>query len=96
MGTYINNYVMVAIFVALGIILPVAAISVVGRILRPHRPTSLKGETYESGNRPFMESRIRYNARYYLFCPHVHRVRRGSGLSLPVGRRLQQARPFLR
>jgi NADH-quinone oxidoreductase subunit A len=67
MGTYINNYVMVAIFLALGIFLPIAAISVVGRILRPHRPTSLKAETYESGNKPFMESRIRYNARYYLF-----------------------------
>lgn len=67
MGTYINNYVMVAIFLALGIILPLAAISVVGRILRPKKPTELKATTYESGNTPFMESRIRYNARYYLF-----------------------------
>jgi NADH:ubiquinone oxidoreductase subunit 3 (chain A) len=63
---YFNNYVMVVIFLALGIILPVVALSI-GRLLRPNRPTEAKQETYESGNVPFMESRVRYNIRYYLF-----------------------------
>ena len=66
METYFNNYVVVAIFLALGIFLPVAALTL-GRFLRPHRPTEPKAETYESGNVPFMESRVRFNVRYYLF-----------------------------
>lgn len=66
MGTYLNNYVVVTIFLVLGIILPIAALTI-GRFLRPHRPHDEKATTYESGNNPFMESRIRYNVRYYLF-----------------------------
>ena len=66
METYINNYVIVTIFLALGIFLPVAALTL-GRFLRPHRPSDPKRETYESGNVPFMESRVRFNVRYYLF-----------------------------
>lgn len=66
MEAYVNNYVVVAIFLALGILLPVVALTL-GRLLRPHKPTEPKGETYESGNVPFMESRVRFNIRYYLF-----------------------------
>lgn len=66
MDTYMNNYVVVAIFLALGVFLPIAALTL-GRFLRPHRPTEQKAETYESGNAPFMESRVRFNVRYYLF-----------------------------
>lgn len=66
METYINNYVVVTIFLVLGIILPVAALTL-GRFLRPNKPGNGKEETYESGNESFMESRVRFNVRYYMF-----------------------------
>jgi len=63
---YINNYVLVSIFVLLGLLLPVAALTL-GRFLRPHRPTPEKGKPYESGVEPTGSSWVRYNVRYYLF-----------------------------
>lgn len=66
MEAYTNNYIIVTIFLALGILLPIVALTI-GRLLRPSKPTEQKAETYESGNLPFMESRVRFNIRYYLF-----------------------------
>ncbi|MBD2845883.1 NADH-quinone oxidoreductase subunit A [Paenibacillus sp. IB182496] len=66
METYANNYVMVAIFLLLGIFLPVAALAA-GRLLRPHRPSGAKLTTYESGNDPVGEGQVQFNIRYYLF-----------------------------
>ncbi|WP_317890694.1 NADH-quinone oxidoreductase subunit A [Paenibacillus arenilitoris] len=66
MENYASNYVVVAIFIALGILLPVAALTV-GRLLRPSRPTEPKQTTYESGNEPVGEGQVRFNIRYYLF-----------------------------
>jgi len=66
MEMYTNNYVIVAIFVVLGILLPVVALAV-GRLLRPHKPNDPKQTTYESGNEPVGEGHIRFNVRYYLF-----------------------------
>jgi NADH-quinone oxidoreductase subunit A len=63
---YANNYVVVAIFIVLGILLPVVALTV-GRLLRPSKPTELKQTTYESGNEPVGEGQVRFNIRYYLF-----------------------------
>ncbi|WP_127581233.1 NADH-quinone oxidoreductase subunit A [Paenibacillus koleovorans] len=63
---YTNNYVFVAIFLALGIFLPIAALTF-GRLLRPHKPTEEKQTTYESGNEPVGTSHVRFNIRYYLF-----------------------------
>ncbi|WP_195573689.1 NADH-quinone oxidoreductase subunit A [Paenibacillus sp. 1001270B_150601_E10] len=63
---YINHYVIVVIFVALGILLPVVALTV-GRWLRPHKPTDMKQTTYESGNDPVGVGQVRFNIRYYLF-----------------------------
>ncbi|HZG87345.1 NADH-quinone oxidoreductase subunit A [Paenibacillus sp.] len=63
---YMNNYVLVAIFVALGIFLPVAALTI-GKLLRPHKPTPEKLTTYESGNEPVGTGQVRFNVRYYLF-----------------------------
>lgn len=63
---YANNYVIVAIFIVLGILLPVVALTL-GKALRPHRPSEEKLTTYESGNEPTTESHIRFNIRYYLF-----------------------------
>ncbi len=63
---YFNNYVVVAIFIALGIFLPVAALTM-GRLLRPNNPLDTKLTTYESGNVPVGEGQVRFNIRYYLF-----------------------------
>jgi NADH-quinone oxidoreductase subunit A len=63
---YSNNYVVVAIFIVLGILLPVVALTV-GRLLRPNKPNELKQTTYESGNEPVGEGQVRFNIRYYLF-----------------------------
>lgn len=63
---YTNNYVIVAIFIGLGILLPVVALTV-GRWLRPSKPTDMKQTTYESGNEPVGAGQVRFNIRYYLF-----------------------------
>ncbi|MEY9096574.1 NADH-quinone oxidoreductase subunit A [Paenibacillus sp. RC84] len=63
---YAVKYVIVAIFVALGILLPVAALTI-GRWLRPNKPNEDKATTYESGNEPVGEGQVRFNIRYYLF-----------------------------
>lgn len=61
-----NNYVIVVIFITIGILLPIIALSL-GRLLRPHKPNEVKTATYESGNIPVGESQVRFNIRYYLF-----------------------------
>lgn len=63
---YVNNYVVVTIFVVLGILLPIAALTI-GRLLRPSKPTEEKQTTYESGNEPVGAGQVRFNIRYYLF-----------------------------
>lgn len=63
---YEVNYVIVALFISIGILLPAIALSI-GRWLRPHRPLDEKLTTYESGNEPVGIGQIRYNIRYYLF-----------------------------
>ncbi len=64
---YSNNFVFVLIFLALGILLPVGALVVLGPLLRPSNPTREKITTYESGLEPIGDARGRYNVRYYLF-----------------------------
>ncbi|WP_248929376.1 NADH-quinone oxidoreductase subunit A [Paenibacillus hamazuiensis] len=63
---YMNNYVVVAIFLALGVLLPIAALTI-GRFLRPNKPLDAKYTTYESGNEPVGTGQVRFNVRYYLF-----------------------------
>jgi NADH-quinone oxidoreductase subunit A len=63
---YTNNYVMVAIFIGIGIFLPIAALTI-GRLLRPNKPLPEKLTTYESGNEPVGAGQVRFNIRYYLF-----------------------------
>lgn len=63
---YTNNYVIVAIFLGLGILLPVVALTI-GKWLRPSKPVVEKYTTYESGNEPVGEGQIRFNIRYYMF-----------------------------
>jgi len=64
---FTNHYLIVILFLALSIILPAAAFLVLGKILRPYKPTEPKYTTYESGNEPVGEGQIRFNIRYYLF-----------------------------
>lgn len=64
---YANNYVIVAIFILLGVLLPVATVSFVGALVRPNNPTPEKQTTYESGNDPIGGSWVRFNVKYYVF-----------------------------
>lgn len=66
LNVYQNNYLSVAAFLIVGILLPVVALTV-GRFIRPHNPTPEKTITYESGVDPFGDSWIRFNVRYYVF-----------------------------
>jgi len=66
MHLYTNNYVVVAIFIILAMLLPAVAFTV-GRLLRPKKPTVQKLTTYESGNEPVGLGHVRFNIRYYLF-----------------------------
>jgi len=63
---YINSYVIVTVFLILGIAFP-AVVLWLGKQLRPHKPTPAKEVTYESGNDPVGDSHIRFNVRYYLY-----------------------------
>ena len=56
----------VMIFLLLGILLPVVALTA-GRMLRPHQPNAAKTTTYESGIEPFHDANVRFHARYYMF-----------------------------
>ncbi|HHY22464.1 MAG TPA: NADH-quinone oxidoreductase subunit A [Bacilli bacterium] len=63
---YENNYLVVAVFVIIGILLPVVALNF-GRLLRPNKPTAEKQTTYESGIEPVGSSWVQFNVRYYMF-----------------------------
>ncbi len=65
-NVYFNNYVIVFVFLCLGVLLPVVALEL-GRWLRPHAPSAEKETTYESGLEPYHDSRIQFNVRYYIF-----------------------------
>lgn len=66
MSEYMLNYVIVAIFLVLGILFP-AAILTLMRFVRPHQPSEAKETTYESGNEPVGAGQVRFNIRYYLY-----------------------------
>jgi NADH-quinone oxidoreductase subunit A len=59
-------FVTIVIFFAVGLALPVGALTV-GRWLRPARPSASKSITYESGVDPTGDSWIQFHVRYYLF-----------------------------
>lgn len=63
---YQNNYLIVVVFLCLGVLLPVVALFI-AKLLRPHKPSEAKYTTYESGNEPFQDSRVQFNVRYYIF-----------------------------
>ncbi|MFT9849122.1 NADH-quinone oxidoreductase subunit A [Aneurinibacillus sp. REN35] len=63
---YANNYLIVVIFLLLGVLLPVVALTA-GRLLRPNNPTEEKRKTYESGVDPVGSSWVQFNVKYYIF-----------------------------
>ena len=63
---YQNNYVIVLVFLILGVLLPIVALFL-GKLLRPHKPNGMKYTTYESGNEPIGDARIQFNVGYYMF-----------------------------
>ncbi len=63
---YQNSYLIITIFLGLGILLPIVALFL-GKLLRPHKPDEIKYATYESGIEPFSDSRVQFHVRYYIF-----------------------------
>ncbi|PLS07959.1 NADH-quinone oxidoreductase subunit A [Neobacillus cucumis] len=66
LNVYQNNYLIVFVFLCLGVLLPVVALTL-GKFLRPNKPSDEKNTTYESGIEPFHDSRVQFNVRYYIF-----------------------------
>lgn len=66
MELYQNNYLIVLVFLCLGILLPIVALFL-SKLLRPHKPSEVKYSIYESGNIPFQDSRVQFHVHYYLF-----------------------------
>lgn len=66
LNLYQNNYLIVLVFLCLGVLLPIVALTA-GKILRPYKPSEEKYTTYESGLDPFHDSRVQFNVRYYIF-----------------------------
>lgn len=64
---YVNGFIFILIFIAVGLALVVGALGVMGPLLRPNHPTAAKAGTYESGVEPVGDARARYNVRYYLY-----------------------------
>lgn len=65
LNVYQNNYLIVFVFLCLGVLLPVVALFM-GKLLRPNKPSEAKSTTYESGIEPFHDSRVQFNVRYYI------------------------------
>lgn len=66
LNLYQNNYLIIFVFLCLGVLLPVVALFL-GKLLRPYSPSEAKYTTYESGIEPFGDSRVQFNIRYYMF-----------------------------
>jgi len=67
LNVYQNNYLIVFVFLCLGVLLPVVALFI-AKLLRPkYKAIDSKYTTYESGIEPFHDARIQFNVRYYVF-----------------------------
>ncbi|UTR16256.1 NADH-quinone oxidoreductase subunit A [Salipaludibacillus sp. LMS25] len=62
---YYDNYILVLIFMLLGVALPVVSLTF-GRLLRPKNPYAEKITTYESGIQPEGDAQVRYHVAYYI------------------------------
>lgn len=67
LNLYQNNYLIVFVFLCLGVLLPVVALFF-AKLLRPkYKSDERKYTTYESGIEPFHDARVQFNVRYYVF-----------------------------
>ena len=66
LNVYKNSTIILLIFLILGILLPIGALTL-GRFLRPSARNEAKETTYESGIEPFHDSLVQFNVRYYMF-----------------------------
>jgi len=64
---YSNSYLVMSVFLLLGIFLPFASLWIIGPLLRPNNPTPEKNTTYESGLEPTGDAMVQFNVKYYLF-----------------------------
>ncbi|WP_416147755.1 NADH-quinone oxidoreductase subunit A [Salipaludibacillus sp. HK11] len=65
LGAYYDNYILVLIFMLLGVALPVVSLTF-GRFVRPKNPYKHKLTTYESGITPEGDAQVRYHVAYYI------------------------------
>ncbi|SES19646.1 NADH-quinone oxidoreductase subunit A [Salipaludibacillus aurantiacus] len=65
LGAYYDNYILVLIFMLLGVALPVVSLTF-GRFVRPKNPYAEKITTYESGIQPEGDAQVRYHVAYYI------------------------------
>ncbi len=56
---------LILIFVAAGLVL-LAANLILGRLVRPHRPSAEKGEVYECGEEPVGTAWVQFDLRFYV------------------------------
>ncbi|WP_280770524.1 NADH-quinone oxidoreductase subunit A [Salipaludibacillus daqingensis] len=65
LSVYYDNYILVLIFMLLGVALPIVSITF-GRFVRPKNPYADKITTYESGIQPEGDAQVRYHVAYYI------------------------------
>jgi NADH:ubiquinone oxidoreductase subunit 3 (subunit A) len=61
-----NDWLTVGLFLAVGVLIPTAAI-VVAWIISPKKPNPIKQSTYECGMETVGESWVQFKAQYYIF-----------------------------
>ncbi len=61
-----TTYGFIGIFVVFSLIMP-AVVLVMARLLRPHRPTPIKQETYECGLQAEGDIWVQFKIQYYLY-----------------------------
>ncbi|MBF0197793.1 MAG: NADH-quinone oxidoreductase subunit A [Planctomycetes bacterium] len=59
------DFASIAIFLVLGFAFVLIGLAVTG-LIRPHRPSRLKSQTYECGEKPEGPGRVQFNLRFYL------------------------------
>ncbi len=62
----LENYLPVLIFLAVGLIVGLALLTMGGFMLAPHKPDDAKNSPFECGFEAFEDSRMKFDVRYYL------------------------------
>ncbi|MCL4561636.1 MAG: NADH-quinone oxidoreductase subunit A [Chloroflexi bacterium] len=62
----LSDWLYIGLFILIAAALPAAAIIVAG-LLGPHKPNSIKNQTYECGIETVGETWVQFKAQYYIF-----------------------------